>query len=147
MKISEVQKFIRDRLTADAAVGASHAEVVCADDGDTVSKVRQAMSDGGLIVIVLTPKFEPDSTSAKCPVGDLSVIVRVAEKPDLNRERGDFTLGVDLAEHIGVLLNLERPFPNADMLVLAKPGITASSQDGETVAWDVPFKMIHQLEG
>lgn len=145
MKISEVQKFIRDRLTADETVGASHASVVCADDGDTVNKVSQAMADDGLIVIVLTPKFDPTSTSAKRPVGDLSVIVRVAEKPDLNRERGDFTLGVDLAEHIGVLLNLEKPFPNADILVLAKPGITASSQDGETVAWDVPFKMVHQL--
>lgn len=145
MRISEVQKFIKNKLEKDPFVSASGAEVVCADDGDSVSAVDRAMAEAGLAVIVAAPKWKPNTTSAKEAVGDLDITVNVSECPELNR-RGDYTVGLDLAEHIAVLLNLEKPFPSSDILTLSKEGIaSAASDDGSIVVWSVPFTMIHQI--
>mgnify|MGYP003318067467 CR=1 FL=1 len=148
MKISEIQKFVRDMLVKDAAVAASGAQVVCADEGDTVYETAKAEKETtGIIVVILAPKFTPTSKDAKCAVGDLNVTVRVAETPNRNRERADYTTGIALAEHISVLLNLEKPGPDHDLLVLVPPGIVGSPVDKFTVAWDVSFTTVHQLEG
>ena len=145
MRISEVQKFIRDRLENDPFVSASRATVICADDGDSVAAVEKAMAEVGLAVIVAAPKWKPTTSSAKNAVGDLFLTVNVSECPELNRA-GDYTVGLDLAEHVAVLLNLEKPFPNADILALSKEGITsAASQDGSIVVWSVPFTTVHQI--
>ena len=146
MRISEVQKFIRDRLENDPFVSASRATVICSDDGDSVAAVDRAMAEVGLAVIVAAPKWKPTSSSAKKAVGDLTLTVNVSECPELNRT-GDYTVGLDLAEHVAVLLNLEKPFPNADILALSKEGITsAASNDGSIVVWSVPFTTVHQLD-
>lgn len=146
MRISEIQKFIRDKLEKDPFVSASRATVVCADEGDSVAAVDKAIAESGLAVIVAAPKWKPTTSSAKEAVGDLEISVNVSECPDLNRI-GDYTVGLDLAEHVAVLLNLEKPFPNADILTLSKEGIvSAASQDGSIVVWSVPFTTVHQLE-
>lgn len=148
MNISEIQKFVRDMLVKDEAVAASGAAVVCADDGDTVYETAKAeMESTGIIVVILAPKFTPTSRDAKCAVGDLAVTVRVAETPNRNRERADYTTGIALAEHVAVLLNLEKPGPGHDLLVLVPPGIVGSPVDAATVAWDVSFTTVHQLQG
>ena len=145
MRISEVQKFVKDKLEKDPFVSSSRATVVCADDGDSVSAVDRAMAEVGLAVIVAAPKWKPTTSSSKEAVGDLFLTVNVSECPELNRD-GDYTAGLDLAEHIAVLLNLEKPFPNADILVLSNEGImSAASNDGSIVVWSVPFTTVHQI--
>ena len=146
MKISEIQKFVRDMLVKDEAVAAARAKVVCADEGDTVYETTKAeMESTGIIAVVLAPKFTPTSKDAKHAVGDLNVTVRVAETPNKNRERAGYTTGIALAEHISVLLNLEKPGPDHNLLVLVPPGIVGSPVDKYTVAWDVTFTTVHQL--
>ena len=146
MKISEIQKFVRDMLVKDAAVAASRAEVVCADEGDTVYEtVRAEKESTGIVIVILAPKFTPTSRDAKCAVGELNVTVRIAETPNKNRERTGYTTGIALAEHVAVLLNLEKPGPGHDLLVLVPPGIVGSPVDKYTVAWDVTFTTVHQL--
>jgi len=150
MKISEVQKFIKDRLVADEFVQASGATVVIADDGDSEYEVQRSLAEIGLAVIVTAPKWKPTSTSAKSAVGMLTVNANVTECPGINRAVSSVH-GIDLAEHIAVLLNLERPFPNSDILVLDDAGIDSAAVENpqtkhaESVVWFVPFKMIHQL--
>ena len=145
MKISELQKFVRDLVERDETVIASRAAVIAADDGSTAEEVERALAEVSLAVVILAPKWRPTSTATKKPVGTLTVTVRVAEVPALNRE-GDFTTGIDLAEHLAILLNLERPEPSHDILVVDEPGISASlGPDRSTVVWDVPFKTLHQL--
>lgn len=145
MKISELQKFVRDAVERDETVVASRAAVVAADDGSPADEVARALAEVDLAVVVLAPKWRPTSNAAKRPVGILSLTVRVAEKPATNRV-GDFTTGVDLAEHIACVLNLTRPCPSHDVLVVDDAGISASlGPDHETVVWEVPFKTLHQL--
>ena len=145
MRISECQKFIKDKLEKDPFVTASRATVVCADDGDSVAAIDRAMGEVGLAVIVAAPKWKPTTSSVKEATGDLMLTVNISECPELNRH-GNYTVGIDLAEHVAVLLNLEKPFPNADILVLSKEGIvSAASNDGSIVVWSVPFTAVHQL--
>ena len=147
MKISEIQKFVRGMLVKDAAVAASGAAIVCADEGDVAyDAVKAEMESTGIIVVILAPKFTPTSKDAKHAVGNLDVTVRVSETPNRNRERADFTTGIALAEHIAVLLNLEKPGPDHNLLVLVAPGIVGSPVGKETVAWDVTFTTVHQLD-
>ena len=147
MKISEIQKFVMDMLVDDPEVVKANAKVICADEGDVAYDAAKAeMETSGIIVVVLAPKFTPTSRDAKCAVGDLAVTVRVAETPNRNRERGGYTTGIALAEHVAVLLNLEKPGPGHDLLVLVAPGIVGSPVNAATVAWDVSFTTVHQLE-
>ena len=147
MNISEIQKFVKAMLVDDPEVVKANAKVICADEGDVAYEATKAeMESSGIIVIILAPKFTPTSRDAKFAVGDLSVTVRVAETPNINRNRAGYTTGIALAEHVATLLNLERPCRGHDLLVLVSPGIVGSPVDAVTVAWDVSFTTVHQLE-
>ncbi len=146
MKISEVQVAVKKLLEADEGVRLSRAAVVAADDAETAAEVERALAETALAVVVLAPAWRPTSTGARKPVGDLTVVVRVAEKPALNREEAGFTAGCDLAEHVAAALNLATPVGPGSPLVIGSAGISASlGPDKATVAWDVSFQLLHQL--
>lgn len=147
MKISTIQRFIKDELKQDPVF--STVDIVCADEEDSLTKVDTALGLGGdgLIVIIGAPKFSPESSSAKYPAGKLHLSVNVTEAPDLNRTRANCYYGMDLAEYVAGRLNFSKPDPASEhLLVFDTPGIVPTSQDGYTVVYPVPFVIEYQLD-
>lgn len=147
MKISTIQKFIKDELKKDPVFAT--VDIVCADEQDSLNKVDTALGLGGdgLIVVIGAPKFSPESTSAKYPAGKLHLSVNVTEVPDINRTRANCYYGIDLAEYVAGRLNFAKPDPASEhLLVLEAPGIVPTSEDSRTVVYPVPFVIEYQLD-
>lgn len=146
MDLVDLQSFAVERINADPVLSGAGCRAVIEDKGDAFAEVEEAAA-AGLCAIVLLPKWSPQSNAAKNAVGHADLIVNLTEIPSLNREGNpNYMHGLTAAQRIAWLLNLEKVDADANVLVLADPGIVPSVQvDGKGVVYSISFVQQYQL--
>jgi hypothetical protein len=107
--LSDLQTEITALIAADAALAAARLSAVAQNRKDVVGEVNERVAKIGICAIVITPKARADGAAACGPLVSIEAVVRVAEKPVVNRARAGHVTALDAAERIAVLLHAVTP--------------------------------------
>lgn len=104
MKIRELQEYLKDRLNAVEALVQGGCKAFSEDTRTVYDESAQFMSEGGVAVVVVTPKFARNGCSADGIPCDARLLVRCMEKPPL-AESSNAMRALDAAELVAQALD------------------------------------------
>ena len=104
MKIRELQEYLRDRLNAVEALVQGGCKAFSEDTRTVYDESAQFISEGGVAVVVVTPKFARNGCSADGIPCDARLLVRCMEKPPL-AESSNAMRALDAAELVAQALD------------------------------------------
>lgn len=126
MKIRELQEYLRDRLNAVEALVQGGCKAFSEDTRTVYDESAQFISEGGVAVVVVTPKFARNGCSADGIPCDARLLVRCMEKPPL-AESSNAMRALDAAEAVAQALDSDvLQFQDIDQTV-------TTDRDGNTV--------------
>ena len=105
MKISELQEYLRDRLNKVEALVQGGCKAFAEDTRTVYDESAQFISEGGVAVVVVTPKFARNGSSADCIPCDSRLLIRCMEKPPVAAENSDALRALDAAEIVAHALD------------------------------------------
>lgn len=104
MKIRELQEYLRDRLNAVEALVQGGCKAFSEDTRTVYDESAQFISEGGVAVVVVTPKFARNGCRADGIPCDARLLVRCMEKPPL-AESSNAMRALDAAEIVAHALD------------------------------------------
>lgn len=104
MKIRELQEYLRDRLNAVEALVQGGCKAFSEDTRTVYDESAQFISEGGVAVVVVTPKFARNGCSADGIPCDARLLVRCMEMPPL-AESSNAMRALDAAEAVAQALD------------------------------------------
>lgn len=104
MKIRELQEYLRDRLNAVEALVQCGCRAFAEDTRTVYDESAQFMGEGGVAVVVVTPKFTRNGCRADGIPCDSRLLVRCMEKPPL-AESSNAIRALDAAELVAQALD------------------------------------------
>ena len=104
MKIRELQEYLRDRLNAVEALVQGGCRAFSEDTRTVYDESAQFISEGGVAVVVVTPKFARNGCRADGIPCDARLLVRCMEKPPL-AESSNAMRALDAAEIVAHALD------------------------------------------
>ena len=126
MKIRELQEYLRDRLNAVEALVQGGCRAFAEDTRTVYDESAQFMGEGGVAVVVVTPKFARNGCSADGIPCDSRLLIRCMEKPPL-AESSNAMRALDAAEAVAQALDSDvLQFRDIDQAV-------TTDRDGNTV--------------
>ena len=105
MKIRELQEYLRDRLNAVEALVQGGCKAFAEDTRTVYDESSQFMSGGGVAVVVVTPKFTRNGSSADGIPCDSRLLIRCMEKPPVAAENPNALRALDAAEIVAHALD------------------------------------------
>ena len=105
MKIRELQEYLRDRLNAVEALVQGGCKAFAEDTRTVYDESSQFMSEGGVAVVVVTPKFARNGSRADGIPCDSRLLIRCMEKPPVAAENPDALRALDAAEIVAHALD------------------------------------------
>ena len=105
MKIRELQEYLRDRLNAVEALVQGGCKAFSEDTRTVYDESAQFISEGGVAVVVVTPKFARNGCSADGIPCDARLLVRCMEKPPLAAKNSNALRALDAAEAVAHALD------------------------------------------
>ena len=105
MKIHELQHHLRDRLNAVEALVQGGCKAFAEDTRTVYDESAQLMSNGGVAVVVVTPKFARNGCSADGIPCDSRLLIRCMEKPPVAAENPNALRALDAAEIVAHALD------------------------------------------
>ena len=105
MKISELQEYLSDRLNAVEALVQGGCKAFAEDTRTVYDESSQFMSEGGVAVVVVTPKFARNGSRADGIPCDSRLLIRCMEKPPVAAENPDALRALDAAEIVAHALD------------------------------------------
>ncbi len=126
MKIRELQEYLRDRLNAVEALVQGGCRAFAEDTRTVYDESAQFMGEGGVAVVVVTPKFARNGCSADGIPCDSRLLIRCMEKPPL-AESSNAMRALDAAEAVAQALDSDvLQFQDIDQTV-------STDRDGNSV--------------
>ena len=110
MKISEFQEYLRDRLNAVEALVQGGCKAFAEDTRTVYDESSQFMSEGGVAVVVVTPKFSRNGCSADGIPCDSRLLIRCMEKPPVAAENPNALRALDAAEIVAHALDSDESY-------------------------------------
>ena len=104
MKIRELQEYLRDRLNAVEALVQGGCKAFSEDTRTVYDESAQFISEGGVAVVVVTPKFARNGCRADGIPCDARLLVRCMEQPPL-AESSNAMRALDAAEIVAHALD------------------------------------------
>ena len=105
MKIREFQEYLKDRLNEVEALVQGGCRAFAEDTRTVYDESAQFMSEGGVAVVVVTPKFTRNGCSADGIPCDTRLLIRCMEKPPLAAENAGTVRALDAAEIVAKALD------------------------------------------
>ena len=105
MKIREFQEYIKDRLNGLEALVNGNCRAFAEDTRTVYDESAQFMSEGGVAVVVVTPKFARNGCSADGIPCDSRLLIRCMEKPPVAAENSNALRALDAAEIVAHALD------------------------------------------
>ena len=105
MKIREFQEYLKDRLNAVEALVQGGCKAFAEDTRTVYDESAQFMSEGGVAVVVVTPKFARNGCSADGIPCDSRLLIRFMEKPPVAAENSNALRALDAAEIVAHALD------------------------------------------
>lgn len=105
MKISELQEYLRDRLNAVEALVQGGCKAFAEDTRTVYDESAQFMSEGGVAIVVVTPKFARNGSSADGIPCYSRLLIRCMEKPPVSAENSNALRALDAAEIVAHALD------------------------------------------
>lgn len=105
MKIRELQEYLRDRLNAVEALVQGGCKAFAEDTRTVYDESSQFMSEGGVAVVVVTPKFARNGCSADGIPCDSRLLIRCMEKTPVSAENPNALRALDAAELVAQALD------------------------------------------
>lgn len=127
MTIRELQECLKDRLNAVEALVQGGCRAFAEDTRTVYDESAQFISEGGVAVVVVTPKFARNGCSADGIPCDSRLQIRCMEKPPVATENSNALRALDAAELVAQALD-------SDVLLFQDIGQAVSTdRDGNTV--------------
>lgn len=105
MKILELQEYLKDRLNEVEALVQGGCKAFAEDTRTVYDESAQFMSGGGVSVVVVTPKFARNGSSADGIPCDSRLLIRCMEKPPVAAENSNALRALDAAEIVAHALD------------------------------------------
>ena len=105
MKIREFQEYLKDRLNGLEALVNGNCKAFAEDTRTVYDESTQFMSEGGVAVVVVTPKFARNGCSADGIPCDSRLLIRCMEKPPVAAENPNALRALDAAEIVAHALD------------------------------------------
>ena len=105
MKIRELQEYLKDRLNGIEALVQGGCKAFAEDTRTVYDESAQFMSEGGVAVVVVTPKFTRNGSSADGIPCDSRLLIRCVEKPPVAAENPNALRALDAAEIVAHALD------------------------------------------
>ncbi|MGN0833054.1 MAG: hypothetical protein ACI4RD_05340 [Kiritimatiellia bacterium] len=105
MKIRELQEYLKDRLNAVEALVQGGCRAFAEDTRTVYDESAQFMSEGGVAVVVVTPKFARNGCSADGIPCDSRLQIRCMEMPPVATENSNALRALDAAELVAHALD------------------------------------------
>ena len=105
MKINELQEYLKDRLNAVEALVQGGCKAFAEDTRTVYDESAQFMSEGGVAVVVVTPKFTRNGCVADGIPCDARLLIRCMEKPPVAAENPNALRALDAAEIVAHALD------------------------------------------
>ena len=105
MKIRELQEYLRDRLNEVEALVQGGCKAFAEDTRTVYDESTQFMSEGGVAVVVVTPKFARNGCSADRIPCASRLLIRCMEKPPVAAENSNALRALDAAEIVAHALD------------------------------------------
>ena len=105
MKISELQEYLKDRLNKAEALVHGGCKAFAEDTRTVYDESAQFVSEGGVAVVVVTPKFTRNGSSADGIPCDSRLLIRCMEKPPVAAENQNALRALDAAEIVAHALD------------------------------------------
>lgn len=105
MKIREFQEYLKDRLNKVEALVNGNCKAFAEDTREVYDESVQFVSEGGVAVVVVTPKFTRNGCNADGIPCETRLLVRCMEKPPVAAENPNTIRALDAAEIVGTELN------------------------------------------
>ena len=105
MKIRELQEYLRDRLNAVEALVQGGCKAFAEDTRTVYDESSQFMSEGGVAVVVVTPKFARNGSRADGIPCDSRLLIRCMEQPPVAAENPNALRALDAAEIVAQALD------------------------------------------
>lgn len=105
MKIREFQEYLKDRLNAVEALVQGGCKAFAEDTRTVYDESAQFMSEGGVAVVVVTPKFARNGSSADGIPCESRLLISCMEKPPVAGENPNALRALDAAELVAHALD------------------------------------------
>ena len=105
MKIREFQEYLKDRLNAVEALVQGGCKAFAEDTRTAYDESAQFMSEGGVAVVVVTPKFARNGCRADGIPCDARLLIRCMENPQVAAENPNALRALDAAELVAQALD------------------------------------------
>lgn len=105
MKISELQEYLKDRLNEVEALVQGGCKAFAEDTRTVYDESAQFMSEGGVAVVVVTPKFARNGSRADGIPCESRLLIRCMEKPPVAAENPNALRALDAAEIVAHALD------------------------------------------
>lgn len=105
MKIREFQEYLKDRLNGLEALVNGNCKAFAEDTRTVYDESAQFMSEGGIAIVVVTPKFARNGCRADGIPCDSRLLIRCMEKPPVAAENSNALRALDAAEIVAHALD------------------------------------------
>jgi len=136
MSFETIHEDICGMLEKDAFLLKNKVGVFQQDKGDIAKTISIEIGKLGICAVVSTPSAKAESTDSRNVSAMADVLVRVIERPTLNRIRANACSAGVAARHIATALNLENT-KGGDCIVFKE--ISSAALEGGDVVYDVLF--------
>lgn len=127
MKIRELQDYIKDRLNAVEALVNGGCSAFSEDTRTVYDESRQFMNEGGVAVVVVTPRFGRNGCNADGIPCESSISIRCVELPPVASSDASRLRALDAAEIVAHELDSDAfQFQNIEQSV-------TTNRDGNSV--------------
>ena len=110
MKIRELQEYLKDRLNEVEALVQGGCRAFAEDTRTVYDESSQFMSEGGVAVVVVRPKFSRNGCSADGIPCDSRLLIRCMEKPPVAAENPNALRALDAAEIVAHALDSDESY-------------------------------------
>lgn len=140
MTLISLQHDIASILAADEWLLIHHVSALAENIGDIEQEIAAAVGKTGIVAIIVTPEFKPESQDGTELAGTAALRIMFYEQPLINRSRAGYATALAAAEYV-MQLSLNWPATTIEMLQQAP---VDDDQGGLSVELSLQVHIVHK---